>query len=291
MASNYGKLTQGSILNNIKVKEFPDVKFFGVVITARCDIANHKINKYYYLLAAPVDIWIRTEGLKLACSKYRKSILKDWENKVPEYENFENYSLNELIDIIDKAKFGDEEKQKIEAIKEQSLRQLKELAALSNGKFNTENVNNLLKIDTIRARLKDSLKEIFSGKHTHYWFIPLTSYKNIKTQNKEEQYEGLIVNLLEIDFFDCKIASMIEKQEMDYGKLKDDQKELIKYSEKFYLEQLEDIIYPEHEIKSPYIELLMQKFSEAFIRIGVDTPDNNELLNFWKKKIDDLKGE
>ena len=50
MASNYGKLTQGSILNNIKVKEFPDVKFLGVVITARCDIANHKINKYYYLL-------------------------------------------------------------------------------------------------------------------------------------------------------------------------------------------------------------------------------------------------
>lgn len=92
----YGKLTQGSIINNLRILKYPDDPFYGVIITARCDIANCKVSRFYYLLATPVEDWIMTEGVRLATERYYENqltkVLDIWKDKLPDFDKVKTIS-------------------------------------------------------------------------------------------------------------------------------------------------------------------------------------------------------
>ena len=104
MKNNYAIITHCPVLNNFRVEQFPGFQFYAIVITARCDIANCKVSKFYYLKAAPIDIWAKTEGLRLALEKIYikklKEVLQYWEGRLPEYNELFGKSLDYIKNII-----------------------------------------------------------------------------------------------------------------------------------------------------------------------------------------------
>lgn len=133
----------------------------------------------------------------------------------------------------------------------------------------------------------EKLGEIFEGRLTQYFFLPYNTYavKKKERQNLEDFCEGLIVNFQDIGFFDAATVALIEQQNMDFEKLSE--ADLERYRKIFFLEKTGDMIFSEETISSPYRERLMQAFSSAFIRIGVDF-DSKAAKDYWVKALQNL---
>lgn len=56
------KIEQGTIIYGMKSQKYPSCPCYGIIITARCDIAQNKVPKYYYLIAVDAHTWF--------CSKH-----------------------------------------------------------------------------------------------------------------------------------------------------------------------------------------------------------------------------
>ena len=64
-------ITQGTVIYGLRSDKYPEVACYAVIISARCDIANDKIDKLYYLTAVNVRDWFCTEcGFKETYGKF-----------------------------------------------------------------------------------------------------------------------------------------------------------------------------------------------------------------------------
>lgn len=284
---DYGRITQGSILNNVRVAQFPGVSFLGIIVTARCDIANCKVPKFHYLTAATIKDWIRTEGLLLAIQKYYdseiKQILQEWKN-LPNHQEMIYYSLDKIKESISDACVieGYTEKS-LCAKKKKTIERLESLRKFTKNTLTESDADEFLKIERIHKQTMNILEEVIGEKRQHYCFLPHQGYNEVSPENPNREYDGIIINLLDINVLDYPTAEKIESQDLDFDKLTSEQIE--KYNKMFFLTKSHDIIYPETIIRSPYLEWVMQKFSNAFIRIGVDYPDKDKTVSHWKKNI------
>lgn len=297
MKYKYGTITQGTVLNNCRVEQYPGFRYEGIVVTARCDIAQCKVSRFYYLYAACVETWVKTEGVKLvAKTSYQKKIdeiMSEWKKYFPKETKIISDTLRIVKSNIEMVKPREgEDISRFEAKRQNTIKKLKDLEKYLSNEITPKLSEQLLKEEGFKVKIKNILDQIFKGSHTHYCFVPYASYykfaNNDEENNKEEnEKEGLIVNLLDIDFLDHTTAEKIEKQEIDYNRLKEEDKEI--YNKKFFLEKIEDIVFPENVIVSPYIEWIMQQFSHAFSRIGLDGFSWDDVSKHWKDK-DFLKG-
>ena len=57
------KFTQGTIIEYIRSTKYPEIKCQGIVISARCDLAQEKINQFHCLSAGLLQKSICTRGL------------------------------------------------------------------------------------------------------------------------------------------------------------------------------------------------------------------------------------
>lgn len=76
------KFQQGTIIYGMKSSKYTECATYAVIISARCDIANSKISKMYYLTAVDAMSWFNTEHaaynllyLTSSRAKYRLLIL------------------------------------------------------------------------------------------------------------------------------------------------------------------------------------------------------------------------
>lgn len=287
MISKYGQITQGSILNNMRIKQYPGFSFSGIIVTARCDIANCKVPKFHYLTAASVETWVKTEGLYLAAQKlYEKNlndILYGWEGTIPNYEALQSGSFENIVNVIKEAKLpeGTDEKN-FNGKKNTTISELEKIKKYYNitsidGKLSEE----LWTDKELRNKALNILQDVINEKLKHYCFLHSTGYNREEGLSKQPlDYSGLIINLLDINVIDFETANKIENQQLDFDKLNDLEK--TKYNGIFFIEKEHDIIYPELEIKSPYLEWVMQQFSHAFIRIGINIPEKKDIIKHYK---------
>lgn len=55
------KINQGTVIYGIKCEKYPSSACYGVIISARCDIAQSKVAKYYYLIAVDATKWLQSD--------------------------------------------------------------------------------------------------------------------------------------------------------------------------------------------------------------------------------------
>lgn len=285
--AKYGQITQGSILNNVRMTQYPGFSFFGIIVTARCDIANCKVPKFHFLTAATVETWVKTEGLYLATQKQYEqdlnNILDGWKGIIPNYEAIQGSPLENIVNAIQEAKLPEgTDEETFNKKREKTIQKLGKIKKYYNivsidGKLSEELWNNI----DIRNKALNMFQEVINEKLKHYCFLHYTSYNREEGPSMQPlDYSGLIINLLDINAIDFEIANKIENQQLDFDKLSDSER--TKYNEIFVIEKEHDIIYPELEIKSPYLEWVMQQFSHAFIRIGINTPEKKDIINHYK---------
>lgn len=57
-------LDQGTIIYGIRSDKYPNLRCYGIIITASCDIAQQKVSKLYYLLAIDATEWFCSTSIE-----------------------------------------------------------------------------------------------------------------------------------------------------------------------------------------------------------------------------------
>lgn len=291
-------IDQGTIIYGIRSKKYPSTPCYGIIITARCDIAQRKVPKYYYLVAVDAVSWLKSaHGFELTYRSFISQKLNDVVKCAGEVELNGNtlVKMNDSeIDIIldNHLTLHPENKKGIESLR----KALKEYHI-----FNKENMDDDARVDAIKYRSKEvltCLKSINQGNFHHYYFLPQDAYLSNGIKN-----DGIIVDLLEIDslpVIDAKrLTEPYEKSIIldNIPKLPDAEElaELVQEDNRLLIESTMQQIAEhfrminsywlidrasfvdiEGTTKSPWCEHLMQRFSNAFIRIGLDNPTEDD---------------
>lgn len=263
-------LTQGSILYGIRSKKYSSCRCYGIIISARCDVAYCKVPKFYFLVAVDAKEWFSTEvGYREAYTEKVKLLRKQLDDLSDVHQlnadTLLSFTEIELDKVINKIIPKPTDRTKIrECISRFRL-------------FSSPNMDDEKRKQAIRSDIKPAihfLDKVGKGEIVHYYFLPQNSYCS-----NGDKCSGLIVDLQEIEVLPIEDAERIQSPGIDYMLLptmnSDEQKRL---KEHYWLESEDDYVIEYETINSPWIEHLMQRFSHGFIRIGVDGATNDDYL-------------
>lgn len=279
----------------MRSSKYPSGPCYGIIINARCDIAQHKISKYYYLTAVDAQAWFSSKyGYTLVYGKMIEDKRRDICNKAKELEldgqSLLSFSAENCATVLQDAEqqFAGNKKSvnKLTSLRS-SIDQYRKIAQIEADDLNRK--------EAIKSNKKEAvhyLKEIDSGKLHHYYFLPQAAYLDNEIKSK-----GLIVDLLEIESLTLKDAQKIANplaegilyqdlpplpaieelsQVNEFDALRERFKERLRLEKTFWLKDSSDFVQIEGTIKSPWCEHLMQRFSNVFIRIGLDNPSEDD---------------
>ena len=315
------EITQGSVITNIRSLKYPNFPCFGIVINARCDFAQDKIQNFYLLSALPIKQWINEvlvdEILENDVVTRRKKLLEFAEQSQVDIESF--LEMNDE-DFREKLK-------RIESLERKGIDKLVNLFK------NWKNAEALLekppaekKSGISSDRLINKLTPLFNGNVTNRCFIPKTSYSgnsinaiashiqeavNISSENlmlpaevvetlrslslqlhritpekseDSELTEGMVVDLFDILALSMELKAPIEAGEYTRNTMPE------KYRHLFCFDSDEQQVQVESIVSSPYVEYIMQHFSNAFVRIGVDNASESQIQQFCEEIVNEWKG-
>lgn len=269
-------ITQGTVITSLRSKKYCDNRCYGVIITAKCDLANNKVDKVFYLEALKIEDWLLSQkGFETAIS----GIIKDKENNLKatlkdyniDWATIKGFSESDTEKVIDCVITKDKTNKNVKRL-------LKEFNDVNKSSSSLNVRKNFIREN--KKSISDYLKRIVNGQNTHYVYLPEETLKgNIKN--------GVIVDLQEVDFLDIDTVTDLSKFLIDCKNeyVSDEKKEL--YNQKFFIYDDPGYSVILCQIESPWIEYLMQHFSNSFIRIGVDNPSSKTI----KKIIDCLVNE
>ena len=277
---------QGTIYYGFRSEKYPEVPCYSVIISARCDIANEKISKLYYLTAVDAHEWFCTaNGFFCAFDSHIASCRQNLKEKV------ESYGIN--TEVLEKF---DEQNAKIVLTSHLQGKDLQKALVEYDSLYSLirpdmdYNARKIMLRDFDQKKKKNIISnflyDISSGRKNHYHFIPRLAYSDTIEKTK-----GLIVDLQEIGILSLDEAKLIDSPGIDYQALLSNpriKRKSKEFSERFWLETEEDYVYKEGQLQSPWCELLLQRFAMDFIRVGVDgasKPDFENLAsNVGKEK-------
>lgn len=276
------QITQGSIISYTRSLNYPNLKCMGVIISARCDLANKgKIKNMHWLTAITLDEWIYEVEFYEQIYRKEKELLNAIKNIV------QPYNLN--IDVIQK--WGPEISEKLfeKSIIEADHKRGKDLMQkCEQWKMYEKALKEPLTISEKKQLLKEQkinfkkiLSELQNGGNRKFCFIPRKAYD--KTSNSS--VDGLIVDIYDIHQIPIICKEKIEMGIYDYQTLLDPEKrnELNRY---FYFQSQDDYILQLYKIESPWTEYLLQHFSNAFSRIGVENASDEDIEIFCSKIVE-----
>jgi len=259
------ELDQGCVLYGIRSAKYPDLCCYAIIISASCDIANCKLSKLYYVVGVDAQEWLQTErGFEF--------VFKDhYESK---QSNLNELSQKNGINLSKLCEFSDDQ---INLILHSNVPIKKE-----RDKY-ISYIQELRKKETavgrgaiIRANTKyvvSVFKNITKGAMTHYYYLPRTAFSS-----GSDKGNGLIVDLQEIGSISLEEAQQIVTPGIDYKCLPKDPDEKQMMLSRYWLNREDDFVAIDGKIASPNREHLMQRFSNSFVRIGLDGATENDFI-------------
>ena len=262
-------LTQGTIITGIRSDKYPNIRCNGVVISARCDLANCKISKIYYLVAVPSDDWLLSdEGFNIVLSQRQNELEDKLQAKLGgsglDWSTLKSFSVEDFSTVIHDQEVG---------LKKDTEKVLEIFLTFKNY------TNKYLEPGDKKAILQNenksvasSLLKIVNGQMMHYIYVPENAY--IKDGSIDK---GLIIDLQELEYISIRDAERLANCEIDIQSkdLSDADKQ--RYNNYFFFIDWPGYAMAECDIASPWTEYIMQRFSNAFIRIGVDGPQKEDV--------------
>lgn len=246
------EISQGSVFNAAYCEGYELYEVLGLIITARCDIANdNKVKTYSYIPAIPFVHWKEVELIDVLKTKTLKSLEKKVANSLRQAQftlnNLEAFGKNKILKVIEEKNLIKKKKDK-----DQLELNLNSYHLITNG----GEFKDLLTF--FKKDIKSIIEGISEGKDANYFMID-----NING------YGAVVVNLRDIYKLDRetakKVVGGIEVNEI--------------LGQNIYRAINKNItdtcVSLTGMLESPYIELLMQRFTNNFSRIGVENPSEN----------------
>lgn len=168
------EITQGSVISNIRSPKYPGIKCYGIIISARCDLAQRKIDRVHAISALTLSSWLQTAVFQKALSVELKSQLKI----IQKWAQTEGEDFESLVELgPDKAILNVEANpQSIEYTKALSAcKHWKQYMQYKSGDVSPDEIATFLNSAGKPTRIS-TLNELFSGSLTNYCFIPESVY-------------------------------------------------------------------------------------------------------------------
>ena len=262
-------LTQGTIITGVRSDKYSNIRCNGVVISARCDLANCKISKIYYLIAVPSDDWLLSdEGFNIVLSQRQNDLEDKLQTKLGgsglDWSTLKSFSVEEFSTVIHDQEVG---------LKKDTDKVLEVFRTFKNY------TSKYLELGDKKAILQNesksvasSLLKIANGQMMHYIYVPENAY--IKDGSIDR---GLIIDLQELEYISIRDAERLVNCEIDIQSKDLSEVDKQRYNNCFFLMDWPGYAMAEYDIASPWTEYIMQRFSNAFIRIGVDGQQKEEV--------------
>lgn len=247
------EFTQGSIFEGLKINK---AHTHGIIVTARCDIANGKARNILCLPVYKAEDWVKNQGDEIIFRRVETKL----ENKIK--GEFSKFNIS------------------IELLSTYPIESIKNVIESNKGQKCTEEVYKLLNMYEKRTcdyslnfasqERRSLVSSIIKNQEASIYFL-----EQIKLDKVLEPYIIDLSDPVSIPFpIAKKLLLGINKKSSNHT---DDQ----------YLTVYKDDISYISELRSPYIEHLLQKFSTFYSRIGtVDIEkDAEEIL---KEKLNGL---
>ena len=255
-------LEQGAIFYGALSESYRKSDIYGIIITPRCDISNHKVSHFNYLPVIPFDTWLRNDFWII----FKENILKSLTSNLQSTFNNKNLSVS----IIDKFEpefiFKHYEKYFVKPKEKTKFQDL---------------INGIIKISKISDCPNDSeFREIMTryDKQAKAIITEITNNRNpsfhiIEPWTKDGEYNVILLReIRKITYdFGMKLHKGIE--------LKGIPKEQLSRND---INEQCELAYIEKVLKPPFIEHLIQRFTSNFNKIGVQdhfTELTNHLFN------------
>ena len=262
-------LTQRTIITGVRSDKYSNIRCNGVVISARCDLANCKISKIYYLIAVPSDDWLLSdEGFNIVLSQRQNDLEDKLQTKLGgsglDWSTLKSFSVEEFSTVIHDQEVG---------LKKDTDKVLEVFRTFKNY------TSKYLELGDKKAILQNesksvasSLLKIANGQMMHYIYVPENAY--IKDGSIDR---GLIIDLQELEYISIRDAERLVNCEIDIQSKDLSEVDKQRYNNCFFLMDWPGYAMAEYDIASPWTEYIMQRFSNAFIRIGVDGPQKEDV--------------
>lgn len=262
-------LTQGTIITGVRSDKYSNIRCNGVVISARCDLANCKISKIYYLIAVPSDDWLLSdEGFNIVLSQRQNDLEDKLQTKLGgsglDWSTLKSFSVEEFSTVIHDQEVG---------LKKDTDKVLEVFRTFKNY------TSKYLELGDKKAILQNesksvasSLLKIANGQMMHYIYVPENAYIKDGSIDRE-----LIIDLQELEYISIRDAERLVNCEIDIQSKDLSEVDKQRYNNCFFLMDWPGYAMAEYDIASPWTEYIMQRFSNAFIRIGVDGPQKEDV--------------
>lgn len=245
-----GEISQGTIFNGAVSDIYSNCEILGVVISARCDIAQKKVPCYFYLPVVKWSDWLNTELPDLFLELLKKEKITSLKKLLVKLKVSESiigrYKVAKIREIVEKCCKSSEKKSALSC-----LDALADIELYESGDIYIADL-----ISKYSGTKKNIVDNIIGLKDPNYYFFEASD---------EDLY---IVRLREIkslkkDFF-FKLSDGIDNPLDSTILSENDIKQLSE----------NEIIMPLYQIQSPYIEHIIQMFVTQFNKIGVEDLSN-----------------
>lgn len=260
-------ITQGTVISGVRSEKYKGINCCAIVINARCDLAQGKTNKIYYLIAMPLEEWMFSSiGIPTICNnkinELNKKIEQKTENEGLSWEDLREFSTVDFDRVIESTSLTEKEKISIRA----DFLQLFELRS--------DNLNNERKKEIIKKYKKNAtsfFSEMSNGKNSSYLILPCGALKEGTFKS------SIIVDLKELDYLDLKQKDALLKYDIDNKNISLSEDDKNSFNEKFFVLDPPEYAIVVDEVDSPWIEYIVQHFANAFTRVGIDNLSKEQI--------------
>jgi hypothetical protein len=275
-AARHGVITQGTIFSCATAEDYTGCQVHGLVITARCDIAQTKAAVFNYLPVVTLDDWIHRDGRLLLCERIGKNIEGRMRACLRAAGHSESIMITERPEAILRTLFPaatpEKEVLKRRKLFQQAVEDYGEVIAAMEADPSQKLA---IGLGNKHAGDRDAvIRELISHRLNGYYFLASIS--------ADQEPLGHVVLLREVRHMPRDLAGYVAN-----GINADEYISLCKGRSGF-LDRLsfetEDFAMPVSSLRSPHIEHLMQVFSILFSRIGLPDPDREFVETVWHKQ-------
>lgn len=254
-------ITQGLVFYGVRSYHYPDMACYGIVITARCDLAQKKVKQVHYVTAVTINEWLKGDCLLIISEELSKNSLK----------NIKNWMKQKSLNSRVVAEFGPQKCQKIvetyEISRSGKEKLLKEInmwslaKEISEGRISEDKIVELLNSD-LAGYKKNKLSLLLKNQLSGFYLLPHVDRK------KDGENKGFVVNLRDIQSMKIEYFEKLIANEIDFFNPIIEKDQNIRKI--FFLESDSDFAMDLGIIGSPHIEHLMQSFAHLYSRIGIE---------------------
>lgn len=272
-----GELTQGYMFTCAVAEGYSDVSVWGIVITARCDIAHGKTHTISYVPIVRVMDWLQQDGMDILASRLIKSKKEQLAQKLKAYNHapsiVQHVTPREIYETLffrEEVKSAD--KNKVKGVVE-DIEELLELCKRLPAQSDTQTLYNRIASSRLAKDVENFVKDCAKCKINGYYFFPKVS--------PDGSESGYVALLRQVHSMPAKLAKLLISG-MEYNEYMS-----ICDSDTTAVNRLRFTVAGEQAmpigvVRSPFVEHFMQAFATLYSRIGIEDTPSEYIEKLWE---------